>query len=180
MRILVGGWFSLPRLGRDAFALLMKQGVAYDKDMGFKFDAATDLQAAARTVSAATGEEVELILRCFVCVPGQTLIIGDNKQIRDLKPMDRSAGFSGLGKIEHTLARSYKGNLVRIKATGLLPIDITPEHPVLVSTSTTSRIGGYGKQNITFSKLHWKEANAITCKKVGIDGDYLLIPRVPG
>jgi len=67
LRILVGGWFSLPRLGRDAFALLMKQGVVYDKDMGFKFDSATDLPAAVRTVSAATGEEVELVLRCFIC-----------------------------------------------------------------------------------------------------------------
>ena len=36
MRILVGGWFSLPRVGRDVFSLLMKQGVAYDKDLGFK------------------------------------------------------------------------------------------------------------------------------------------------
>ncbi len=67
MRILVGGWFSLPRLGRDAFALLMKQGVLYDKDMGFKFDSATDLPGAVRTVGAAVGEEVELILRCFLC-----------------------------------------------------------------------------------------------------------------
>jgi hypothetical protein len=67
LRILVGGWFSLPRLGRDAFALLMKQGVVYDRDMGFKFDSATDLRAAARTVGAATGEEVELILRCLIC-----------------------------------------------------------------------------------------------------------------
>ena len=63
----MGGWFSLPRLGRDAFLLLMKQGVVYDKEMGFKFDSATDIQAAVRTVSAATGEEVELTLRCFVC-----------------------------------------------------------------------------------------------------------------
>ena len=67
MRILVGGWFSLPRVGRDVFSLLMKQGVAYDRDLGFKFDSATDLPAASRTVSAATGEEVELTLRCFVC-----------------------------------------------------------------------------------------------------------------
>jgi hypothetical protein len=68
LRILVGGWFSLPRVGRDVFSALMKEGVAYDKDLGFKFDSATDLQAASRTVSAATGEEVELTLRCFVCL----------------------------------------------------------------------------------------------------------------
>ena len=63
----MGGWFSLPRVGRDAFSQLMKQGVAYDKDLGFKFDSGTDIPAASRTVGAATGEEVELILRCYVC-----------------------------------------------------------------------------------------------------------------
>jgi hypothetical protein len=67
VRILVGGWFTLPRVGRDVFSLLMKQGVVYDKELGFKFDSATDVQAAVRTVSSATGEEVELTLRCFVC-----------------------------------------------------------------------------------------------------------------
>ena len=45
----------------------MKQGVVYDKSMGFKLDSATDLQGAVRTVSAVTGEGVELVLRCFVC-----------------------------------------------------------------------------------------------------------------
>jgi hypothetical protein len=66
-KILVGGWFDLPRLGRDVFAVLMKQGVVYDKSMGFKVDSATDLQAAVRTLRAATGEEVELTLRCYIC-----------------------------------------------------------------------------------------------------------------
>ncbi len=66
-RILVGGWFDLPRVGRDVFSALMKQGVVYDKAMGFKLDSGTDLQGAVRTVRAATGEEVELTLRCFVC-----------------------------------------------------------------------------------------------------------------
>jgi hypothetical protein len=66
-KILVGGWFDLPRLGRDVFAVLMKQGVVYDKSMGFKLDSATDMPAAVRTLRAATGEEVELTLRCFIC-----------------------------------------------------------------------------------------------------------------
>jgi hypothetical protein len=66
-KILVGGWFDLPRLGRDVFAVLMKQGVVYDRSLGFKLDSATDLQAAVRTLRAATGEEVDLALRCYVC-----------------------------------------------------------------------------------------------------------------
>ena len=63
----MGGWFGLPRVGTDVFTLLLKQGVVYDKSTGFKFDSATDVRAAVRTVGAATGEEVELTLRCFVC-----------------------------------------------------------------------------------------------------------------
>ncbi len=67
MKILLGGWFSLPRLGRDVFSLLVKQGVTYDKGMGFRIDSGTDVQAAVRTIRAAIGEEVELTLRCFLC-----------------------------------------------------------------------------------------------------------------
>ncbi len=67
MKILVGSWFELPRLGRDVFLLLMKQGVKYEKEMGFKFDGDTNLPAAVRILSSALGEDVELALRCFVC-----------------------------------------------------------------------------------------------------------------
>ena len=65
-KIVLGGWFDLPRVERDAFAALMKQGVVYDKSMGFKLDAGSDLQAAVRTIRAATGGDVELVLRCFI------------------------------------------------------------------------------------------------------------------
>ncbi len=67
MRILIGGWFTLPRLGREDFMLLMKQGVTYDKAMGFKMDAGTDLESAVRTIRSAVGEDIELTVRCFVC-----------------------------------------------------------------------------------------------------------------
>lgn len=67
MKILVGAWFTLPRLGRDAFAAMMKQGVVYDKALGFKLDAATDLESAVSTIRQATGEGVELSVRCFLC-----------------------------------------------------------------------------------------------------------------
>lgn len=180
-KILVGGWFDLPRLGRDVFAVLMKQGVVYDKSMGFKLDSATDIQAAVRTLRAATGEEVELSLRCFVCVPGGTVIIGDNKEIRASRPMELSAGVSGLSRIKKRFSRKYDGDLIRIKANGLLPIDITPEHPVLVSSSTTlRRVGGRKHQTTAMSGLHWKEAGRITRKTEGVDGDYLFIPRLNG
>ena len=57
MRVLLGAWFTLPRLGTEHFSSLMKQGVKYDRALGFKIDAATDVGAALRTISAALGEE---------------------------------------------------------------------------------------------------------------------------
>lgn len=65
--VMVGGWFDLPRLGTETWtALVRKNGVVYDKSMGFKLDAATDIPAAVRTLRSA-GIELELSLRCFVC-----------------------------------------------------------------------------------------------------------------
>ena len=66
-KILVGGWFELPKLGSEAFLALMKSGVAYKKGMGFKLDDDTDIEAAMRILEEALAEDVELSLRCFVC-----------------------------------------------------------------------------------------------------------------
>jgi hypothetical protein len=67
MRILVNSWFALPRLGTASFASLMKQGVKYDKSLGFKIDSETDIPGAMKTLRSALGEEVELNLRCIIC-----------------------------------------------------------------------------------------------------------------
>ena len=70
MKILLGSWFALPMVGREYFSALMKQGVKYDKVLGFKIDADAEVGQALRTIRAATGEEVELSLRCYVCGRG--------------------------------------------------------------------------------------------------------------
>ena len=67
MKITIGDWFTLPRLGSEVFSALMKQGVAYDKRRGFRLDSATDIALAARTIGSALGEEVELVVECFIC-----------------------------------------------------------------------------------------------------------------
>lgn len=67
MRILLGAWFTLPRLGTAVFSSLMKQQVKYDRALGFKLDVDTDLGGAITTLESALGEEIELILRCSVC-----------------------------------------------------------------------------------------------------------------
>ena len=67
VKILLGSWFELPRLGKEVFAVLMKLGVKYETGMGFKFDGETDLESAASILSSALGETVDLSLRCYVC-----------------------------------------------------------------------------------------------------------------
>ena len=67
MNVVVGGWFSLPRLGTDVFSSLMKAGVKYEKGKGFMFTPDTDIQRAARTIENATGEQIALEVRCYVC-----------------------------------------------------------------------------------------------------------------
>jgi hypothetical protein len=67
MKVLLGAWFTLPRLGTTSFSSLMKQGVEYDRALGFKMGAGTDVGAALRTLRSALGEDVELNLRCVVC-----------------------------------------------------------------------------------------------------------------
>ena len=67
VKILLGSWFELPRLGKEVFAGLMKLGVKYETGMGFKFDGETDLQRAVSILSSALGETVDLSLRCYVC-----------------------------------------------------------------------------------------------------------------
>ncbi len=67
MRILLGSWFTLPRLGTAVFSALMKQQVKYDRSLGFKLDIDTDVVGAIRTLESALGEEIELTLRCSVC-----------------------------------------------------------------------------------------------------------------
>jgi len=67
MKVLLGSWFTLPRLGTAAFSALMKQGVKYDRALGFRLDVDTDLGSAMTTLRSALGEDVELDLRCIEC-----------------------------------------------------------------------------------------------------------------
>ncbi len=68
MKIVVGAWFRLPRLGTDAFSALMRQGVRYDREMGFMLGSDTDVESAVMTLSRVLGEQVDLSLLCMICL----------------------------------------------------------------------------------------------------------------
>jgi hypothetical protein len=67
MRIALNKWFSLPRLGRETFADLMKARVKYDTKLGFKFTGETDVSRALHVLSKALDQAVELKSSCFIC-----------------------------------------------------------------------------------------------------------------
>lgn len=66
-RIAENTWFSLPRLGRDVFAELMRARVKYDTKLGFKFTSETDIPRALSILRRALDQQVELEARCFIC-----------------------------------------------------------------------------------------------------------------
>ena len=93
---------------------------------------------------------------------------------------------SGSNSVSRTYISDFDGAMVKIAATGLLPIEVTPDHPMLVSRSYNvyPRVTRNGKpaysQRITVGKPQWKPASELTAKHSLRDGDYLLLPRLKG
>ena len=52
MKITIGGWFKLPRMGTAVFSALMKEGVRYDRESGFMLGSETDIESAVRTIGS--------------------------------------------------------------------------------------------------------------------------------
>lgn len=96
-----------------------------------------------------------------MCVKPDTILLGDNLEISKLVPQNSVIGQTGLNSVLQAFRRSYDGSMVQLKAVGMFPIEITPEHPVLIAE---------GKR----TKLVWKPA-----KMVSVD-DYLVMPRLKG
>jgi len=124
-------------------------------------------------------------LETACCVPPDTLILGDNKQISEYAVGDRVTGTTGLVDVVQTFERQYDGRLVKITGRGMLPLFATPEHPIL----TVERRVSSGKGTYLSTKT-WKNAgDQASAPPVKRDGkflfptgshDCLLIPRSGG
>lgn len=121
--------------------------------------------------------------RCITCVRPEEIVIGDNKPIADVQIGDQAAGATGLNEIRQTFSRLYEGDMVKIKASGLLPIEATLEHPLLIASSKTVRHHPRIAVNKSkyfrtyeFSEPAWKEAKDTRPKNSFVDGDYLCVP----
>jgi hypothetical protein len=107
------------------------------------------------------------------CVPPDTILLGDNKPIIEYGEGDHVVGASGLQNVVRRVARPYDGQLVEIKAGGMLPLLVTPEHPVLV-------VRGVGHEKTAYASPEWKIARQIEEKGSSKPGDYLIVPRLEG
>jgi Fe-S cluster assembly protein SufB len=120
------------------------------------------------------------------CVKPDTLILGDNKIISEYQLGNEAMGMSGLNVVSKIYVNDFDGDMVKIAAAGLLPIEVTPEHPMLVSRSHSvyPRVTRNGRpaytQRIAVGKPQWKPASELLAKHSFKDGDYLLLPRLKG
>ncbi len=119
---------------------------------------------------------------CPHCVPPDTLILGDNKLIPEYANGDNAMGQTGLSEVIQTFVRPYKGEMISIKANGMLPIITTPEHPILVTASRSiTRTQGQRRLNeILFSDERWVAAKDVVAKKTNKDGNYVILPIIKG
>jgi NADH-quinone oxidoreductase B subunit len=124
-------------------------------------------------------------LETACCVPPDTVILGDNKLISEYRRGDVVTGATGRAEVKRTFDRQYNGMLVEVTGRGMLPLLLTPEHPVL----TASRMVRSGKGEY-LPGTTWKMAGELASSPpVKVGGrfvfptrahDCLLIPRVKG
>jgi len=116
------------------------------------------------------------------------MILGDDKPIIEYKEGDHA--IYG-GKVLETFKRPYKGQLITIKATGLLPLKVTHEHPILVVTGEcyAKRFIENGKaiarRRFKYGEPYFKPAHEIRIRPTSAIerrnyGDYLVVPRLKG
>ena len=123
----------------------------------------------------------EGVYECMHCVPPSTIVLGDNKPITEYKIGDAAIGSNGSNTVHRTFNRPYKGQMITIRANGLLPLVITPDHPILISSSHSSRHwAGERTRSISFSSEKYLAAKDAVAKHSSNDGDYLVVPIIKG
>ncbi len=69
IRILLGNWFNLPRVGTDVFSMLMRQArLKYDREKRmFMVQSETNITVLTAILKEALKDDVIIELPCFVC-----------------------------------------------------------------------------------------------------------------
>lgn len=114
-------------------------------------------------------------LACPMCFTADTLVSTDN----DLIPINKLNGsVDSLGKdrrkskqiVLQSFAREYCGEIIKLKVRYLPPVNITPEHPILVR-HLARPYHRQSKHRMSGGPMLWKRACDLS------SGDFVLIPR---
>lgn len=121
--------------------------------------------------------------QCPRCVKGDTLILGDNKPMFEVEPLGHCIGLRGLVTVTEKFKRTYSGEMIVVKAAGMLPLEITPEHPICIASLNPRNIHApHLRLRNLVSQLSWKDAGKLTTRngENPLTGDYLVLPRIRG
>ena len=109
------------------------------------------------------------------CTIPTAIILGDNKPICQVGIGDSILSSDGIEHVLNTFVRHFNGDMYRIKGLGMLPFDITEEHPILTCKSISKK-----KTIQSFTSPTWVTVKELQEKHFNGDGHYLLIPRIKG
>lgn len=105
-------------------------------------------------------------------LPGE-LILGDDKPIEAYAAGDGIMTASGHGRVLAAMRRAFEGEVVTVRACGMLPVSATPEHPVLAAEGV--KVGGRGGRQL--SDARWLPIGELRPWN-GERGDFLVMPRL--
>lgn len=114
---------------------------------------------------------------CDACLPeGESILINN-----ELRPIEEAGigdvifGINGYQNIKQKYIRPYKGKLITINAMGLLPFNVTPEHPILICERICKDAVKNNKHTRTyfFINFKWVPAGDLT----PMDNKYLVFPK---
>jgi len=109
-----------------------------------------------------------------LCFKPDTIILGDNKIMSDVTKGNFAIGKNGtLVKVNSTMKRAYKGDMIRIKPKYLQEIVATPEHPILIVKKEFLRNECHQiRDKIGSYKPEW--VNARDMRR----GDWVVVPKL--
>jgi hypothetical protein len=120
------------------------------------------------------------------CMPPETWIVGANKAIGDLAVGDTVLSQTGRVKVLATSRRkAAPGEVYEIKATGLLPIVASGNHPILVRTASYVYEPETKRTTVQLRDPEWVRTDELktwagVCKTKRGEGHFMLIPKLEG
>jgi len=117
----------------------------------------------------------------YWCFKPDEILLGDNKTISEYMPGDAVLGTNGLQRVV-AVGRRYverEEGLIRIEGPGLIPLDVTPDHPVLTVEEIDNGHRNDSQGAPTFTSAQFIPARKLKGKDYGKGGRNYLIITIP-